>query len=256
MPFGQALSRQVDHPFEPRISRVISLGPAPGGTQLKLFVDSANLSDIEAALQRGFVSGVTTNPSILAKEEKRDYREHMRDIIELLKRSGSSVPLSVEVFTTDPDEMIRQSEDFISEFGDYPGLTVKVPIGWDELKVISALYDKGVAVNCTCGMSFNQAMMALNAGARYISLFWGRIRDTGYDASVVVSDVRGAMDQAGSNSEIIVGSIRHLMDVNEAILAGAHIVTVPPPFLVKMCQHPKTDEAVNQFVTEFSEWMT
>ena len=223
---------------------------------MKLFVDSANLADIEAAAVRGFISGVTTNPSILAKEEKRDYREHIRDIIELLKRTGLTVPLSVEVFTTNPDEMVRQAEEFISEFGDYEGLTVKVPIGWEELRVISALSDKQVAVNCTCGMSFNQAMMALNAGAKYISLFWGRIRDTGYDASVVVSDVRQVMDQAGSDSEIIVGSIRHLMDVNEAMLAGAHIVTVPPPFLVKMCQHPKTDEAVDQFVTEFSEWMT
>jgi transaldolase len=97
--------------------------------------------------------------------------------------------------------------------------------------------------------------MALNAGARYVSLFWGRIRDTGYDAARVVADVRAAMDRAGLGAEIIVGSIRHIMDVNEAILAGAHIVTVPPPFLPKLCEHPKTDEVVAQFVSDFAKWM-
>ena len=223
---------------------------------MKIFVDSANLEDIEDALARGFASGITTNPSILAKEERRDYREHIRDIIDLLTKWGRSLPLSVEVFTSNVDEMIRQSEDFISEFGHYDGLTVKVPIGWDELRVVTSLSDKGIKVNATCGMSVNQAVMALNAGARYISLFFGRIKDTGYDAATVVSDVRALMDRAASQSEIIVGSIRHLMDVNEAMLAGAHIVTVPPQFLPKMSKHPKTDEAVDQFITEFKEWMS
>lgn len=223
---------------------------------MKIFVDSASLTDIEDALARGFVSGITTNPSILAKEEKRDYRELIRDIISLVQGTGKTLPLSVEVFTTDPDEMIRQTEEFVSDFGDYAGLTIKIPIGWDELRVISQLTEKGISVNCTCGMSYNQAVIALNAGAHFISLFWGRIRDTGYDAARIVSDVRSTMDKAGSESEIIVGSIRHLMDVNQAMLAGAHIVTVPPPFLVQMCLHPKTDEVVSQFVNDFRAWMS
>ena len=151
--------------------------------------------------------------------------------------------------------MIRQAEEFVDEFGDYDGLTVKVPVGWDELRVISTLAQRGISVNATCAMSLNQAVLALGAGARYISLFWGRIRDTGYDATTVVSDVRRMMDTGQSTSEIIVGSIRQMIDVNEAILAGAHIVTVPPQFFPKMCSHPKTDEAVHQFVTEFAAWM-
>lgn len=223
---------------------------------MKIFVDSANLADIEGALARGFASGVTTNPSILAKEEKRDYREHIRDIIDLIRKWGPPLPLSVEVFTMDADEMIRQAEELVSQFGDYPGLTIKVPIGWNELRLISRLTEQNIAVNATACMSFNQAIMALNAGARYISLFWGRIRDTGYDASKIVADVRGAMNLAGNSAEIIVGSIRHIMDVNEAMLAGAHIVTVPSAFLVKMCQHPKTDEVVSQFCADFARWMT
>lgn len=223
---------------------------------MKIFVDSANLADIEAALARGFASGITTNPSILAKEERRDYRDHIRDIIRLLTKWGGPLPLSVEVFTTDPDEMVRQSEQFVEEFGDYEGLTIKVPIGWEELRVVNALTEKGIAVNVTCGMSLNQALMAVNAGARYVSLFWGRIRDTGYDAGRVVADVRSLMDRGGAKSEIIVGSIRHLMDVNEAMLAGAHIVTIPPQFFPPMCRHPKTDEVVTQFVTDFAKWMS
>jgi transaldolase len=223
---------------------------------MKIFVDSANLGDIEAALARGLVHGVTTNPSILAKEERRDYREHVRDIIDLLRKWGQAVPLSVEVFTMDPDEMVLQAAQFVHEFGHYDGLTVKVPIGWEELRVVASLAERGIRVNATCGMSFNQALMALNAGARYVSLFWGRIRDTGTDAGRVVSEVRRAMDRSGSEAEIIVGSIRHIMDVNEAVQSGAHIVTVPPPFFPKMCAHPKTDEVVAQFVTDFAEWIT
>jgi transaldolase len=222
---------------------------------MKLFVDSANLRDIGDALERGFVAGVTTNPSILSKEERRDYREHIADIVDLLTKHARPLPLSVEVFTTDPDEMIVQAESFVDQFGDYKPLTIKIPVGWNELRVIATLAERGIAVNATCGMSLNQAMMAVNAGARYISLFWGRIRDTGYDAGIVVQQVRSVMDRGDAEAEIIVGSIRHIMDVNEAALAGAHIVTVPPAFFPKLCQHPKTDEAVTQFVEDFRSWM-
>lgn len=223
---------------------------------MKLFVDSANLQDIDAALSRGFASGVTTNPSILAKEEKRDYREHIRDIIDVIGKWGGPLPLSVEVFTTDPDEMVRQAEDLVADFGDYKGLTIKVPVGWDELRLMARLTAMNIDVNATACMSFNQALMALNAGARYVSLFSGRIRDTGTDAARVIADVRSAMERSGTTAEIIVGSIRHLMDVNDAVLAGAHIVTVPPPFFPKMCQHPKTDEVVSQFCSDFAEWLS
>src|ERR1700730_9854483 len=135
---------------------------------MKLFVDSANLTEIEASLSRGFASGVTTNPPILAKEEKRDYREIVRDIINLITKFGAPLPLSVEVFTMDPDEMIRQAEELVSHFGDYKGLTIKVPIGWDELRLITRLTDMKIPVNATCCMSFNQAVMAVDAGERRV----------------------------------------------------------------------------------------
>jgi len=221
---------------------------------VKLFVDSANLAEIEQCLARGFVSGITTNPSILSKEERRDFTTHIRDIIALIRRHGQLVSLSVELFTTDANEMLVQGERFLNEFGDYENLAIKVPIGWDELRVIHELRRMGAKVNCTCCMSFNQAMMAANAGATFVSLFWGRIRDTGYDASSVVGQVHRTLREQASPTQIIVGSIRQMIDVNEAIAAGADIVTVPPKFFPLMCAHPKTDEAVQQFMQDFRAW--
>lgn len=221
---------------------------------MKLFVDSANLTEIDECLKRGFVSGITTNPSILAKEQNIDFAAHIREIIQLIRSYDMRISLSVEVFATDPDEMIEQADRFLSQFGDYEDLAIKVPIGWDELRVIRELRRMGANVNCTCCMSFNQAMMAANAGATFVSLFWGRIRDVGYDASTIVRQVRETLQERGSSAQIIVGSIRQMIDVNEAILAGADIVTVPPKFLPLMCSHPKTDEAVQQFIRDSQSW--
>ena len=221
---------------------------------MKLFVDTANLEELEECLKRGFPSGVTTNPSILSKEQRRDFREHINDMIGVLKRYNSDIPISVEVFTADVQEMLPQAEEFLSHFGHYPNLNIKVPIGWNELAVIAELRRRGIRVNCTCCMSYNQAIMAARAGANYVSLFWGRIRDVGYDAGSVVRQVHTTLRKWNSDSEIIVGSIRHIADINEAMQAGADILTVPPKFFPQMCGHPKTDEAVKQFVTEFQKW--
>jgi transaldolase len=103
-------------------------------------------------------------------------------------------------------------------------------------------------------MSYNQAVMGAEAGANFVSLFWGRIRDTGQDAATVVRQVRQTFKERDCPAEIIVGSIRQMMDINEALQAGADIVTVPPKFLPLMCAHPKTDEAVQQFMRDFREW--
>jgi transaldolase len=221
---------------------------------MKLFVDTANLDELEQCLKRGFPAGVTTNPAILSKEKQCDFRDHINDMIAVLQRYDCKIPLSVEVFSTDPDEMLRQADEFVNCFGHYPYVNVKIPIGWNELVVIAELRRRGIEVNCTCCMSYNQAIMAARAGANFVSLFWGRIRDIGYDAGVVVRQVAETLRTSGSSSEIIVGSIRHIADINEAMQAGAHILTVPPKFFPQMCAHPKTDEAVHQFVTEFQKW--
>lgn len=222
---------------------------------MKIFVDSANLVEIEEALKRGFPAGITTNPSILSKEEKGDFQQHIKKIIDLLQRYNYDIPLSVEVFSTNPKEMIAQAKDFVEHFGFYKQLAVKVPIGWDELTVIRELRQRDIRVNCTCCMSYNQAVMAARAGANYVSLFYGRIRDVGYDASLIVRQVRATFREWNVSSEIIVGSIRHIHDINEALQAGADIVTVPPKFFRQMVSHPKTDEVVHQFVTDFQDWL-
>jgi transaldolase len=222
---------------------------------MKIFVDSANFKELEEALKRGFASGITTNPAIMAKEKKGAFDKHIRKIIELIKSYGHEMPLSVEVFTKDPKEMIVQAEEFIRHFGDYTNLYIKVPIGWDELAVIHELRLQGVKINCTCCMSVNQALMAAAAGANFVSLFWGRIRDIGYDAAQVVRTTRDIFRRDGVPSEVVVGSIRHIMDINQAFEAGADIVTVPPRFFKDYCSHPKTDEAVDQFMREFQAWL-
>ena len=221
---------------------------------MKIFVDSANLVEIEEALKRGFPAGITTNPSIMSKEDRTDFKLHIKRIIKLCERYDRKIPLSVEVFTADPKAMVKQATEFVAEFGEYEGLNVKVPIGWDELAVIRDLKTRGIRVNCTCCMSFNQAIMASAAGADFVSLFFGRIRDIGYDARSVVESVHRVFKERSVPSEIIVGSIRHICDINDAFMAGADIVTVPPQFFRQMVSHPKTDEAVNQFLNDFKKW--
>ena len=244
---------------------------------MKIFIDTANLEDIEEALKRGFVRGITTNPSILAKEPKAKFEEHIGKIVELIKKYQPGISLSVEVFSRDPKEILLQANNFINTFK-YKELAVKVQVGWSELEVIRQLAQVGVAVNCTCCMTINQAVMAAAAGARYVSLFWGRIRDGGekpehletrlklreersledkdFDPSYVVSETRKIFDQQYPGVEIIAGSMRGAVDVKNAALAGAHIVTVSPKLFPQMVNHFKTDEVVQQFLTDFEKWLT
>lgn len=226
-----------------------------GLTNMKIFIDSANLADIEEALRRGFARGITTNPSILAKEKKTDFQKHIRKIIDLVQKHGYDIPLSVEVFTTDPTEMITQAEQFVKSFGDYSNLNIKVPIGWQELGVITELRKRGVKVNCTACMTLPQAMMGALAGANFVSLFYGRIRDGGCDPLTIVRQTHGVFKERGMATEIIVGSIRQVSDIHEAVVAGADIVTVQPKFFQEMVSHPKTDEVVRQFLTDFKNWL-
>jgi transaldolase len=245
---------------------------------MKIFADTANLRDIKEALKRGFIRGITTNPSLLAKEPRGSYAGHIKEIINLIRLSNlENVHLSVEVFSRDPEEIFKQAEEFLG-WG-YEHISVKVQIGWDELEVIRELSRRKISVNCTCCMSVNQAVMAAAAGAKYVSLFWGRIRDVltndcfnfkrfkvatekcvldwdDSDPAKVVGSTRKILDNSYPDAEIIVGSIRRATDIRDAALAGAHIVTVPPKFFPEMINHFKTDEVVNQFLSDFKNWMS
>lgn len=250
----------------------------------KFFIDTANLDDIKTALDRGFV-GVTTNPSLLAKEPKGNYMEHLGKIAETLRGyqlpDGSYPSLSVEVFSNDQKEMIRQAQEFQQTLN-YPNLAVKIHIlyqGQDNLAVIRQLSRGGIPVNCTACMSTYQAVLAAAAGAKYVSLLWGRIKDGGtpsekfaahyaemlekkilrpedFDPKMAVAETRQILDKHYPHAEIITGSIRSPIDIKEASLAGAHIVTLQPKFLPQMLGHFKTEEIVDQFFTDFQTWLS
>lgn len=222
---------------------------------MKIFLDSANLQDVENGLARGHLSGITTNPSLLSKEPKANFYEHIKKIVKLVEADGRNLPLSVEVFATKPDEMIAQAQDIMEKIA-YPHLNIKVPIGWDELKVIYALTRRGIRVNCTCIFTEEQCVLAADSGASYVSIFHCRLKDMGGDPVRVISNTRRILDQAGHKAEIIVGSIRLQTDVLEAHLAGGHIATVGARILEQMAAHPGTDKSVQGFLKDFQGWMS
>jgi transaldolase len=213
---------------------------------VKVFLDSVRRAEIEAAVDRRCVAGVTTNPTFLLEEAGTRPLAHLQQIVELLRPLG--LPLSVQVMTVEPSEMLRQAEMIRSAL-DYRRLVVKVPCGWDELAVIAELARRGVTVNGTACMTAVQAVMAAAAGARYVTLFYGKMSDAGIDAASVVEDV--ALALRGEDCELVVASIRRVYDVHECMRRGAHVVTVAYRLLPALCEHPKTDEAVRGFAQSF-----
>ena len=211
---------------------------------MKIFIDSADAREIKKWMRQGIVDGVTTNPSIMFKDGVYDIEGGAREICALL----ADKPLSVEVTTNDQAEMIRQGRQFAAWASN---IAVKIPIvneqGESCLEVISALNNEGIRVNTTAILSFNQAVLAAKAGSTYISIFAGRVADEGNDPAVVIGNVRRWLNDWEYPAEIIVGSIRTVMDIQNAALAGAHIITIPPQFLPKMVDHKYTRETVRQF---------
>jgi len=211
---------------------------------MHIFVDSANLEEIRKWLAQGVVDGVTTNPSIMLKDGISDIEEGARKLSQLL----GNLPLSVEVTTNQKEEMVQQAHVFAKWA---PNIVVKIPVvnenGESCLGVVHTLTRAGIAVNSTAILSFNQAILAAKAGATYVSIFAGRIADEGNDPAVTIRSVRAWLDQWKSPAQIIAGSIRSPLDVQNAALAGAHVVTIPPQFLAKMVDHKYTRETVRQF---------
>ncbi len=241
---------------------------------MQLFVDTANLKDIEEALKRGF-SGITTNPSLLAKEPKSKFKSHIGKIVGLIEKYNPKTHLSVEVFSTEAKEILKQAKNFKKNFG-LDGLSIKIQIGWNELEIIRVVREEEISVNCTCNMSVAQGLLAATAGAEFVSFFWGRIRDGGkrehdserenltgkqtlsetdFNPFSVVERARKLFDDSYPEAKIIAGSMRGVNDIIDAGLAGAHIVTIPPKFFKDMVSHFKTDEVVKQFLSDFKQWL-
>ncbi len=211
---------------------------------MQFFLDSANYREIEHWLRQGVIDGVTTNPSIMLKDGVYDIEEGARRICALL----GSRPVSVEVTTNDHAEMLKQARVFARWA---PNIVVKIPVvneyGESCLGVIHALNQEGIPINTTAILSFNQAILAAKAGATYVSIFAGRVADEGNDPGTVIRQVRQWLDEWDSAAKVLVGSIRAVMDVQNAAIAGAHIVTIPPQFLPKMVDHKYSRDTVRQF---------
>ena len=220
---------------------------------MKLFADTANLGEINDLLEKGIISGVTTNPSLMAKEPKVDFFKHIKDIANVC-RENNNLPLSVEVFATQPSEMIVQAIQIYEET-EYKNLNIKIPIGYEELGVIKTLSSGGIAINCTCCFTSEQLQLAALAGARYVSLFYNRLLDAEGNPSNVLKQTRKFIDESALSSEIICGSIRSPSDVSNAWFAGSHIVTVGYDVINKMTKHYKTDESLEGFLKDFKGWL-
>jgi transaldolase len=207
-----------------------------------IFLDSSDLNEIRHFMATGIVSGITTNPLIISKENPGvDLKTHILEII-----SMSKVPTSVELTTETEAEMLAEAREYAKWQPKH--VVIKVPMTEVGLRVINVLerHDK-TPVNVTCIMSFNQAYLSALAGATYVSIFSGRVRDMGYDPAPIIEQTRAVLDRERLRAQIIVGSIRHMADVNEALHAGAHIVTVPPAILRKMVWNPRTTETIREF---------
>ena len=214
---------------------------------MQVFVDSADQKQIAQWLEQGVVDGVTTNPSIMFKDGVAEIEEGARRLAAML----GDLPLSVEVTTNDRVAMLEEARQFASWARN---IVVKIPVineyGESCLGVIHRLSQEGIAINSTAILSFNQAILAAKAGATYVSIFAGRVADEGNDPAVVIHNVRRWLDDWEFSTRIIVGSIRTVMDIQNAALAGAHIITIPPQFLPKMVDHRYTRETVRQFVED------
>lgn len=214
---------------------------------MRVFVDSADQKQIAYWLEEGVVDGVTTNPSIMFKDGATDLEDCARNLASMLGEK----PLSVEVTSNDRKVMIEQARTFATWARN---IVVKIPVvnehGDSCLGVMHRLSQEGIGVNATAILSFNQAMLAAKAGATYVSIFAGRVADEGNDPAVTIRNTRRWLDDWQISSHIIVGSIRTVMDIQNAALAGAHIITIPPQFLPKMVDHRYTRETVRQFVQD------
>ena len=211
---------------------------------MEIFLDTANLEEIERWLDCGVLDGVTTNPSIMLKDGGYDLQRRALEVAGLV----APRPVSVEVTSNDLDEMVRQARTY-AEWA--PNIAVKIPVinefGRPCLGVVRRLEREGIRVNMTACLSYGQALLGAKAGATYVSIFGGRVSDEGGDAAGLVRSVRDWLDLWGSPSKIIVGSIRSTIDVQNAAQAGAHVITVPPPILDKFIDHRYSRDTVRGF---------
>jgi len=209
---------------------------------MRFFIDSANLTEIEAAVSLGVIDGVTTNPTLIAKE-KQDLKRTIAAIAAIVPG-----PVSAEVVSTTAADMVPEARELAAIA---KNVVVKVPVNAEGLKTVKALAAEGIRTNVTLVFSVNQALLAARAGASYVSPFIGRLDDIGHDGMQTVREIADIFAIHGIETEIIAASIRHPLHVALAARAGAHIATVPYKVLAASLAHPLTDTGIKRFLKDW-----
>lgn len=211
---------------------------------MRLFLDSANLDEIRSAWELGVISGVTTNPSLIAKEG-RNFQEVVQEIASIVDG-----PISAEVISTTAEEMIPEGEALAQI---HPNIVIKVPMTAEGLKAVREFSRKNIKTNVTLVFSANQALLAALAGATFVSPFLGRLDDIGHDGIDLIGEIVQIYAQHGLATEIIAASIRHPLHVTQAALMGADIATIPYKVLQQMLKHPLTDIGIERFLADWEK---
>ena len=211
---------------------------------MKIFIDTANVEEIRRMNDLGIIDGVTTNPSLIAREKKK-FKDLVTEITGI-----ADFPISVEAVSTQADAMIIEAKEIASIA---PNVVVKIPMIEEGLKATKILARDGVKTNVTLVFSTNQALLAAKAGATYVSPFIGRLDDLGHEGMQIIRDIIQIYQNYGYRTEVIVASIRHPLHVIDAAKIGAHVATIPPDVLRKMIGHPLTDIGLKRFLDDWKK---
>ena len=209
---------------------------------MKFFIDTANINEIKEANALGVLAGVTTNPSLVAKEGV-DFHERIREICNAVEG-----PVSAEVISLEADKMIEEGKELAKIA---PNVVVKVPMTTEGLKAVKAFSDLGIRTNVTLVFSAVQALLAARAGATYVSPFLGRLDDIGHNGMDLIRQIAEIFAIHGIETEIIAASVRHSVHVTDAALNGAHIATIPANVIASLVKHPLTDQGIEKFLADW-----
>jgi len=211
---------------------------------MKFFIDTANVSEIREAVSLGLVDGVTTNPSLVSKEN-REFRELVREICTLVDG-----PVSAEVISLDAEGMIKEARELSSI---HKNIIIKIPMLPEGLKAVRSLAQENIRTNVTLVFSPSQALLAAKAGASYVSPFVGRLDDVSYVGMDLIGQIRTIFDNYGFTTEIIVASVRNPLHVVDAAMMGADVATIPYKVLLQLAHHPLTDIGIKKFMEDWQK---
>jgi len=212
---------------------------------MKFFIDTANLAQIKEAQELGVLDGVTTNPSLMAKEGIKGHDQIMKHYVDICNLVTGDV--SAEVIATDYEGMIKEGEALADL---HEQIVVKIPMIKDGIRAIRYFTDKGIRTNCTLVFSAGQALLAAKAGASYVSPFIGRLDDVSTDGLRLIEDIRQIYDNYGYETEILAASVRHPMHIIECAMIGADVATCPLSAITALLKHPLTDSGLAQFLAD------